>query len=74
MLHDYSRSDPWLSVALFALTFALLAHAGCPRYEYMVVRESTGDVIKIDRWTGENELMFIISGGEPPPTAAPGIR
>ena len=74
MLHENPHHDRWLSVALFALAFAILVHAGCPRYEYMVVRESTGDVIKIDRWTGDNELMFIISGGEPPPTAAPGIR
>ena len=67
-----TRRDWWFGVPVVSLS--LLAHAACPRYEYMVVRESIGDVIKIDRWTGDNELMFIISGGEPIPSAAPGLR
>ena len=42
---------------------SLLMHAACPRYEYIVLGPENADVIRHDRWTGDNEHMWIIGRG-----------
>ena len=56
-----TRRDWWLGVAL--VTLSLLAHVACPRYEYIVLGPQNGDVIRHDRWTGDNDHMWIIDRG-----------
>ena len=56
-----TRRDWWLGVGLVAA--ALLVHAVFPRYEYMMLREETADVLKIDRWTGDAQHIWLIERG-----------
>ena len=56
-----TRRDWWLGVGL--VTAGLLIHAACPRYEYIVLGPENADVIRHDRWTGDNEHLWIIDRG-----------
>ena len=66
-----TRRDWWIGVSL--ITSALLAHALLPRYEWMVLREDTADVLRIDRWTGDVQHMWLIDrgGGLTEPSVVP---
>ena len=60
-----TRRDWWLGLAV--LTVAVLLNAAIPacfpRYEYIVLGPQNADVIRHDRWTGENDHMWIIDRG-----------
>ena len=57
--------DRWRVV--FVLAFVALAHAAIPacfpRYEYIVLGPYNADVIRHDRWTGDNDHMWIVDRG-----------
>ena len=47
-----TRRDWWLGVAIVAAT--VLVHALFPRYEWLLLREKTADVLRVDGWTGRS--------------------
>ncbi len=55
-----SRREWWLGVGLVFV--ALMAHALLPRYEYTAFGPQNPDVIRVDRWTGDHELLFLRGG------------
>ena len=57
-----TRRDWWLGVAIVAAT--ALVHALFPRYEWLLLREETADVLRIDRWTGDARDMWLIEQGD----------
>ena len=63
-----TRRDWWLGVALVA--GGLVFHAACPRYEFQTFGPLNADVLKVDRWTGEHQHMWIVGRG--PDSLAPG--
>ena len=56
-----TRRDGWLGCTL--LTVALPLHAAVPaclpRYEYLTFGPENADVLKIDRWTGEQHRFVV---------------
>ena len=54
-----TRRDWWMGLGLLAV--ALILHAAIPaffpRYEFMIFGPRNLDVLKVDRWTGENEAL-----------------
>lgn len=68
-----SRRDWWLWLAVAGTIVVLHAAipACVPRYEYMVLGPENADVLRIDRWTGENDHMWIVDRG-PGSLTAPG--
>ncbi len=43
---------------------AVLVHALFPRYGWLLLREETADVLRIDRWTGAARHMWLIQQGD----------
>ena len=60
-----TRRDWWLGLGVLTVAFRLSAAipAGFPRYECIVLGPQNVDVIRHDRWTGENDHMWIIDRG-----------
>ena len=57
-----TRRDWWLGVAIVAA--AVLVHALLPRYDWLLLREETADVLRIDRWPGDARHMRLIEQGD----------